>query len=91
MHKEILLIEASPDYTGMQILITFTFSLQNNFSEGKKSLGEHHDLMEHLVKCKYTYGEEQSKAANAAMDQLSAGCDENAGIFQRLRVKYAHH
>ena len=63
--------------------------LAEDFNEGKPALGERTDLMKTLVKLKHTGAEVLAKAASAAMEQLSKDCDQNAGIFRRLRVEYA--
>lgn len=63
--------------------------LAHNFDESKRPLGERQELMKTLVKLKYTGAQVLAKAASAALDQLVKNCDENAGIFQRLRIEYA--
>lgn len=64
-------------------------NLAQDFNEGKPALGERQDLMKILVKLKHTGTDVLAKAASAAMEQLSKDCDQNAGIFRRLRVEYA--
>ena len=64
-------------------------NLAHDFDEGKRVLGERQDLMRALTKLRYTGPESLATAANAAMELLAKNCDENAGIFRRLRAEYA--
>jgi len=63
--------------------------LAQDFAEGKRSIGERHGLVKTLVQLKYTGAEVLAQAASAALHQLIKECDENTGIFHRLRVEYA--
>ena len=64
--------------------------LANAFVQGKLVLGRHDSLMRNLMKIKYGANEALAESASAAMEQLTLECDENAGVFRRLRPEFAN-
>ena len=64
--------------------------LAHAFVQGKRFLGRHDSLMRNLMKIKYGANEALAESASAAMEQLTLECDENAGVFRRLRPEFAN-